>query len=309
MTKKQECKLKMYLAVSEYLTLNEGLLKSVHHFVDSFSEFRKILNQISLTSTNQRASRKGITTDKKKQRQNLVSIALNTSNILAAYAKFNADLRLFYQVHISKSDLEDMRDVDLKTRVEIIYKESEAYLKYLHDYGFTQDTLRTFREAISAFDEYYSKPRLGIIERHQLTLGLGELMSKAYSILLDIDIEMGIIMYEEPDFYSGYKTARKLVHTRTSKLALRAIVKESGSGKPVKGAIITFIPDGALGDIEVRHHVLVKKSAVKGGFRVYNMKSGTYKMEVRKPGYKDKEVRVIIEDGERCELAVELEKG
>ena len=301
----------MYLTVKEYLARNEDLLKNVPHFGECFSEFIKILDQIRLTSTNQRTSRTGIATDKKKRRQNLVSIALDTSRKLAAYAKMNDNLRLLYQVKISKSELEDKKDVDLKTQVEIIYHEAEARIDALQIYEVTPETQKIFREAISAFDEYFSKPRLGITERHQLTIHLSELMGKAYSVLLLIDIEMGIIMYEEPDFYTGYKTARKLVHTRTSKLALRATVKEAGKGTPIRGAIFTFIADGVQGGNEEKHHKsvkLVKKSAIQGGLRINNMKPDPYKVVVKKPGYKEKELTVTIEDGERCELKVEMEK-
>jgi len=38
------------------------------------------------------------------------------------------------------------------------------------------------------------------------------------------------------------------------------------------------------------------------------MQSGTYKVLVQKPGYKDKEVSVSISDGERSDLNVVLEK-
>ncbi len=53
---------------------------------------------------------------------------------------------------------------------------------------------------------------------------------------------------------------------------------------------------------------MIKKTASKGSFQIKNMQSGTYKVLVQKPGYKDKEVSVSISDGERSDLNVVLEK-
>jgi len=39
------------------------------------------------------------------------------------------------------------------------------------------------------------------------------------------------------------------------------------------------------------------------------MAAGSYNVLVSKPGYKDKTVTVIVVDGERSELVVELEKA
>jgi uncharacterized membrane protein len=53
---------------------------------------------------------------------------------------------------------------------------------------------------------------------------------------------------------------------------------------------------------------MTKKTASKGSFQIKKMQSGTYKVLVQKPGYKDKEVSVSISDGERSEIVVEMEK-
>ena len=39
------------------------------------------------------------------------------------------------------------------------------------------------------------------------------------------------------------------------------------------------------------------------------MVAGTYKVTVSKPGYKDKEAAIIVVDGERSDLVVEMEKA
>jgi hypothetical protein len=47
----------------------------------------------------------------------------------------------------------------------------------------------------------------------------------------------------------------------------------------------------------------------KGSFHIMNMRSGVYKVEVKRAGYKEKEVTVNIPEGVRSDLKVELEKA
>lgn len=54
---------------------------------------------------------------------------------------------------------------------------------------------------------------------------------------------------------------------------------------------------------------IIKRTAQKGSFYIRNMQPGTYKVVVKKPGYKTKEVVVSISSGERSDLKVELEKA
>jgi Prealbumin-like fold domain len=85
--------------------------------------------------------------------------------------------------------------------------------------------------------------------------------------------------------YNGYKTSRKLVDTNTGVLALKASAKEVTSGEPVHGAIFTFSHEsdklsGSNGIGEI-----TKKTTKKGNFHIKNMKAGTYKVFISKPGY------------------------
>jgi uncharacterized membrane protein len=77
----------------------------------------------------------------------------------------------------------------------------------------------------------------------------------------------------------------------------------------VKGALFTFKPDGTKSALSAGNGEIVKKTADKGIFHIKNMPTGTYRVVVKKPGYKEKELSVDVSDGERSELKVELEKA
>ena len=53
---------------------------------------------------------------------------------------------------------------------------------------------------------------------------------------------------------------------------------------------------------------IVKKTSEKGNFQIKSMQPGSYNVIVTREGFKNKEVSVVIIDGERCELKVELER-
>jgi hypothetical protein len=73
---------------------------------------------------------------------------------------------------------------------------------------------------------------------------------------------------------------------------------------PVSGAIFIFKNEtGSNGNGEI-----VKKTSKKGNFHVKSMEAGTYNVGVSKKGYKNIEVSIVVADGERSQLTVELEK-
>ena len=124
-----------------------------------------------------------------------------------------------------------------------------------------------------------------------------------------MDAVINIVMLGQPNFFSGYKGARKIVITGTGTLALKGTAVELPDGFTLKGATFTFIPAGGMmtgggGNVEI-----VKKTAEKGNFYIKNMPEGTYNVKVTKTGYKEKVVTISVAPGELALLNVELERA
>ena len=309
MTTKQERRLNMYHAVRDYLILNEGISKDLPYSAVSLEALQRTIEQIHAAHEMQIDIKTGITKEKNELKDKLIIIAADNSRKIAAFAKFSGNLILLEEVRFSITRLKRMTDIDLKIYAGIIYNKTEENVGMLSEYGINIETQKIFNDTINSYYNSIGKPRTGIIEKSQATRQLGELFRKALSILEDLDAAVGIIRLKEPGFYYGYKTIRKLVYTSAGKLALKAKVLDLSTGEPVKGVILTFRPDGALSGRNKEDGEIVKKTARKGSFHIKHMHAGTYQVVMNKPGYIEKEVTVIVAEGERSQLIVELEKA
>ncbi len=308
MTTDQKIKLRMYLAVRNFVIQNEAIAKSIPKFAASYATLQTTTNEIQLIGEMQGVNKTGLAIDKNKLKKTLIALAAKNSRKIAALAKFNNNDTLLQEVRFNESDLERVPEVTLKERVQIIYDRAEANIGSLAEHGITPETQKIFLETITAFNNALATPRSGIGEKRKATQRLPGLFDTADAALEIMDYAVGIVQDEQPDFFSGYKTNRKKVDTSSGVLALKATAKELASGEPVRGAIFTFKPNvaklaGSNGNGEI-----TKKTAKKGSFHIKNMQAGTYKVVVSKPGYKEKEVTVSVADGERSVLNVEMEK-
>lgn len=169
----------------------------------------------------------------------------------------------------------------------------------LEKYGINQETQKLFAEAIGAYNNSIARPRVSIAEKREATKELEMLFTKTDKILDKMDAILNIIRYKEVNFYTGYKTVRKLVGSNAGTVALKAAANDMTTSEPLKGSVFTFRSNGT---------VITKKTAEKGIFFIKNMKPGQYQLIVSRNGYKDKALTVTVNDGERCEVKVELEK-
>jgi hypothetical protein len=308
MTTDQKIKLNMYLAIRNFVIQNDAIAKSVPKFAASYATLQSTVTEIQLISEMQGVNKTGIAIDKNKLKDTLIALAAKNSRKIAALAKFSNNNTLLKEVRFNESDLLRVPEVTLKECVQIIYDKAEANIGSLAEHGITPETQKLFMETIAAFNKALATPRSGISEKSQATQKLPGLFSTADATLELMDFAVGIVQDEQPDFSSGYKTARKLVDTSSGNLALKATATDLLTGEPVKGVLFTFRPNGIKASINGGNGEITKKTAEKGSFHIKSMPAGTYNVIVNKPGYKEKEVSVSVSDGERSVLKVELEK-
>jgi len=309
MTTKQESKLRMYLAVRDFLVPNEAITKELPEFTPRFTTLQSNIKQIQLIGESQKDVRTGLAKDKKDLKLALINLAADNSRKVYAFADNTNNKALMDEVNFSISDLGRRTDVALKDYAEILYKKAEANIGSLTTYGITPETQKALADLIVSYNASLAKPRVGISEKSQATKELKALFISSDTLLEKMDNVLGIIRLTQVNFYNGYKSVRKLVDTNSGNIALRATATDQTNGEPLKGVIFTFKPEGIKVNITGGIAEMIKKTADKGSFHIKNMQAGTYKVVVGKPGYKEKEVSVSVADGERSELNVELEKA
>jgi hypothetical protein len=308
MTNLQVRYINMYRAVKDYLNQNSGITKDLPNFAEFFAAFLKFIERIMFIAEIQKDTTTGAAKEKKRLRNNLMTLASGNSDALTAFAKFANNDLLLDQVRFTFSDLLKMTGVDLKNYAQVIYNKSEANIGSLASYGITPETQKTFSDAIALFDASLAKPRIGITEKAKATSELGNLFDSADEMLKNIDTVVKIIRRKEPNFYKGYTSNRMLVDTGSGKLAVKASAIELLNRLPIQGAVFTFNhePDKITGSNGIGE--IIKKTSKNGNFHIKSLKAGAYKVLVSKTGYKVKEVVLNITDGVRSDLVVELEK-
>jgi hypothetical protein len=307
MTTIQETKLNMYLAVRDFLIPNEALTKDLPNFSANFTFLTEAINNIQLISEQQKVDKKGLAIHKNELRDALINLATDNSRKITAFAKFTGNTLLFNEVKLTASRFSKMTDTAIKDYAQIIYNKGEANIAALTGYGVTPETQKILLETMAAYNDSISRPRVGITERSQATKQLVVLFDKSDESLKNMDLAMEIIRLSQKNFYNGYKTVRKIVVTSSGTLALKAQVTDKTNGAPLKGVIFTFKP--ADESIAGGNGEIVKKTAEKGKFVIKNMPAGTYQLIINKPGYIDREEKVIVEAGALTDLNVEMERA
>ena len=298
MTNKQESRLKMCISSDEFLVKNDSLVKDLPEYPATYAEFKNAVDKIKLLDEQQRNVLTGIARDKRDIKTSLIGIAAENSGKIFAYARVSNNKPLMDEVNFSMSDLARMTDVSLRSYAEGLYKKVEANLEALAKYGITADTQKKYSEALAAYNNSLGKPRVSIAERREGTKEMASLFNSVDVLIEKLDAIIGIIRYNEVNFYTGYRTVRKLVNNNAGVIALKATANDSKTSKPIKGVSFSFKSNGTT---------IKKKTAEKGSFHIRNMNPGPYEVVVKKDGYKEKVVTVNISDGERSELVVELE--
>ena len=318
MTNGQESRLGMYFAERDFCKPNAAITADLPNFITNLTTLENTILQIQSVAEQQKIDKKGGTVSKTQLAASLITIAADNARKLTAYAKFGNNQILLGEVHISESSFKNFSDTDLKDYAQIIYDRAQSNIAGLTSYGITETTQTTFLAAINAYNTVLATPRVNATITSQATKQLVVLFETADAALANMDAAVEIIRLSQPNFYNGYRTARKIVNTGIGYLAVKGTVTDAASGEPLKGVTINFCPEcveptqkaAANGLSAAKEEVvLTKKTAEKGGFNIKSLPAGVYKVTIKKNGYQDQVVTVAVTNGELSDLSIELLKS
>jgi len=311
MTGLEENRLSMYLSFKEYYTPYEAIIKALPNFSANHTLFESTVNQIQQLAEQQKISKKGIAESKNQQRANLVVLTADYARKLSAYARFNNNLNLAQEVKFSESKLKQVTDTAVKDYAQIVYDRAQNNLTSLASYGITAETQTTLKDAITAYNATIGKPGASRTESGLITQQLKALFKTADAVLENMDTAVEIIRLSQPNFYSGYQKARKVINTGGSSLAVKAQVTDATTGKPIKGATVSFTSDGGatLTKAASAKPEIIKKTADKGGLKLKSLTAGIYKVSINKTGFTEQVCTLAVSEGEMAELNVELSRN
>jgi hypothetical protein len=311
MTSKQENRLSMYLSFKDFQTPYTAITNPLPNYTINSTLFLNTIPKIQLIAEQQKTSKKGFTDIKNNNRETLIVTTADYARKLGVYAKFTHNAVLVKEIKFSESKLRQAPDTAVRDYAQIVYDRAQANIDALTDYGITAANQTALLATINAYNASLGKPGANRTEGGQTTRQLENFFKIADTALANMDAAVEIIRLTKVDFYISYKNARKVVAKNASSLAVRGIVIDALSNKPIKGVSLSFSPDhnhNLAKGTEIATESVVKKTAEKGGFNIKSLPSGMYIVAAKKIGYADQVATVAIADGELTELNIQLSK-
>jgi hypothetical protein len=306
MNSKQNVKLKMYIAVRDFLTKFLSIVSVLPNFEKYFTALKNAITSIQSSSEHQELDNSGTTSSKNDLKKTLARLAADTARKLVAYASSIKNIVLETEINYSESELIKMTDIKLINAAKLIYSRAQENLTVLEPYFVTAATQTAFQTAITNFEKSTATPRVATAESSQSTQQLAQGYIDADKALDDLDKVIDIICLTQVDFYHGYKTVRKQVGPGGSVAAVKVKVTDI-AGNPLKGVKVTLtlqVPANTNG-----RTVITKKTAEKGGILIRNASEGTYDVTAKLPGYKDAATKVSVVSGQMSTLNITMEKA
>jgi hypothetical protein len=137
---------------------------------------------------------------------------LEIADQLAAYAAAENNMNLAGQVELTLSSLDKMPDSALEETGQRISALTTANMAALADYGVTAADVTALNNLVTLFHGVKTAPRTAAAERKSETTTLPDLLTETTSLLRNrLDKLMTKFKKTQPEFYSGYRTARVVV--------------------------------------------------------------------------------------------------
>jgi hypothetical protein len=305
----QEQKLNMYYTVRGICTKNQPVWSADAIFTASYNAFDAKIILAEQYREAQSLETSGLTADKAIKRVSMSGKALFISNRQQSYAHVTNNVELLANVKYTATDMKKAKDTEIAGICTAILGYAKTNATALVAYGVTEAMITELETAITAYSNAISQPQVTKTKTATATENLAITFKEADDILehrLDLDIEL--FKGSNPDFVSEYRKSRDIVPSGTRTSSLLGTVIEASTEAPLKGVTFTFTAQVNGAQVASGNTSIVKKSADKGKFRIANMPEGTYKVVVKKIGYKDQLLTVIIAAGETTNLKVMLEK-
>ena len=303
----------MYLTADEFLSANDSITTTLPRYQEFRASFQNGISQIRSSNEQQSIDKSGIANKKSQLRKLLVKLGADTSRKIQSYAKIENNQILLSEAKFSESDFKYATDSDLETFAQSTYDTAQTQLGNLAQYGVTNETQNDLIRALTDFRAAMPTPRNGAIGTKLSTEQIAKAFTATDKALDNIDALVEIVRISQPEFYSGYKSARKIIDTAAGSLQIKGFVTDASTGEGLKGATVSLeLNNNSNGLLKAKassSESVKKKTADKGGFNIKTLTEGTYSATVSKNGYADVVTTIAVTNGELAMLNVELVKN
>jgi hypothetical protein len=211
MDTKQTNRVTMFKTVIAYLDDNSAVWNTMAPLETAVTNFKARVAAIDTTAQQQEAPR-GATVDKAEARDALEDVLFLACEALGALAHANGDNDLLALADVTRTSLDHLDTEELSNRATSVLAEANARKTELVPLQVTQANLDELGQALEDYNAAKAGPRTVTAARAAHTESLPALIREASGILRNqIDRMVSLFNRSNPNFVSGYKTARVIV--------------------------------------------------------------------------------------------------
>jgi protein-tyrosine-phosphatase len=307
MNAKIENRLSMYRTVVSVCDKASAEIQTVPALWTNYQEFSNLVTELDDLIQLQMKQIGGITVDKQESRDALVTLMLNVSVIIKAYAADTGNAELYAAAHYTPSKLRRMRDEAMYQAAEIIYDLTDENAAELPPYGYTPVMLTDLADAIADYKDRVEDPDEARKMRKVYTKAIKNLDKRIRKMLSRrIDNGMKALGITEPMISEKYQSARVIYDYSSGRK--REQIEESLA----KSAFMGVVTDGeglSVADAIVRIEGTTTNTLTDSdGEYLLEVPAGTWNIIVSKDGYtevRDNTVEILA--GETLEKDFTLE--
>lgn len=308
MNAKIENRLSMYRTVVSVCDKASAEIQTVPALWTNYQDFRNLVTELDEMIQLQMKNIGGITVDKQESRDALVTLMLNVSVIIKAYAADTGDSELYAAAHYTPSQLRRMRDEAMYLASEIIHDLTDANAANLPPYGYVPAMLTDLAAAIADYKDRIEDPDEARKMRKVYTRNIRRIDKRIRRMLARrIDNGMKALGITEPMIAEKYQSAR-VIYDYSSGRKKEQI--EEGLAKAAFSGVVTDGDGLAVVDAIVRiDGTTINTLTDSDGEYLLEVPAGTFNIIVSKDGYsevRDNDVEILAGETLEKDFTIEL---
>ena len=298
MNSRQENKLSMYLGEKKILTDYNATWVAIPGFATVVSTFFSKITLIQTTENRQQRTTKGVSTDKKNKKLQLIDKLLVAAGGIMSFANDTDDNELFELVNFTKSELEHIGDTLLLDRATLVLATGNTHAADILPKGVTAVILGDLQTLITEYETLVVGPRDLIVDKKTATEQLVVLFSDTDDLLKNnLDRLMMQFKATNDEFFRKYFNGREIIDLGTQHTRLGGVITDS-EGNPLEGVVVT-VASADLEEVSDAEGIYLFKPFIPGDFTI----------TVEKPGFVTQTFEdVHVSPGQHLVLDVTLER-
>ncbi len=290
----------MQRAVEGVCDAHSTVLRGLPFFVAAKAQFSLNLANITAAIGLQNTGTEGATTQKEIYRNGVETDLLRLAAAVRVSSSLSGNEKGAREATITPSGIDVMGDnafLGLATR--ILGAANVIGAAGLTPFGVDAAFLGAFARALDMYRTAIDDPRHAEAEQMRGTAELARLLAENDAVMEDrMDPGTELLKATQPGFYTEYWVAREIEDEATTPRALQISVTDTHTGMPLANVSITIMPGG-----------VAKTTGPSGQVRVQTLAAGNYSLKLVRGGYTTHTEQVIIVDGERADVVVQMLPG